>query len=110
VANFTARIVRDLILDDGAEQRCEFAVEAELPGGKQGFVVSAAEFGRMGWVLKQLGPHAIIYPGQQQHARAAIQWLSGSIRQERIFAHLGWRKHESCAARFSRVNVGFVGS
>jgi hypothetical protein len=47
----------------------------------------------MGWVLNQLGPQAIIYPGQQQHARAAIQCLSGAIRQERIFAHLGWRKH-----------------
>ena len=31
--------------------------------------------------------------GQQHHARVAIQWLSGQIRQERIFAHLGWRKH-----------------
>jgi hypothetical protein len=47
----------------------------------------------MNWVLRQLGPQAIIYPGQQQHARAAIQWLSGAIQQERIFAHLGWRKH-----------------
>ena len=47
----------------------------------------------MGWVLNRLGPQAIIYPGQQQHARAAIQWLSGPVRQESIFAHLGWRKH-----------------
>jgi hypothetical protein len=47
----------------------------------------------MGWVLRQLGPEAIVYPGQQQHARAAIQWLSGRIPQERIFIHLGWRKH-----------------
>ncbi len=47
----------------------------------------------MGWVLHKLGPQAIIYPGQQQHARAAIQWLSGEIPQEHIFAHLGWRKH-----------------
>jgi hypothetical protein len=46
----------------------------------------------MDWVLKHLGPQAIIYPGQQQHARAAIQWLSGPIRQERILSHLGWSK------------------
>ncbi len=46
----------------------------------------------MSWVFNRLGPGAIIYPGQQQHARAAIQSLSGEIRQERVFAHLGWRK------------------
>ena len=57
------------------------------------FSVPAAEFGRMGWVPSKLGPQAIIYPGQQQHARAAIQWLSGDIHQERIYTHLGWRKH-----------------
>lgn len=46
----------------------------------------------MAWVLNKLGPSALIYPGQQQHARAAIQWLSGQIHQERVFTHLGWRK------------------
>src|SRR5260370_21754042 len=54
-----------------------------------------AEFARMGWVLSGLGPREIIYPGQTQHARAAIQELSGEIRQERIFCHLGWRQHDS---------------
>jgi hypothetical protein len=93
VTNFHARIVGDLILDDSDEERREFSIEAELAGQTLVFAVSAAEFGRMGWVLKKLGPQAIIYPGQQQHARAAIQWLSGQIKPERIFAHLGWRKH-----------------
>jgi hypothetical protein len=93
VANFSARIVRDLILDDDDGQSREFGVEAELEGQKLSFVVPAAEFSRMGWVLRQLGPQAIIYPGQLQHARAAIQCLSGSIPQERIFTHLGWKKH-----------------
>jgi hypothetical protein len=83
-----------LILDDGEQQQREFGLEAELGGQKLIFVVPAAQFGRMGWVLRQLGPQAIIYPGQQQHARAAIQCLSGSIQKERIFTHLGWRNHE----------------
>src|SRR5580700_461491 len=72
-ANFIARIVRDIVLDDGTEERREFGVEAELGGHRVAFVVPAAEFGRMGWVLRRLGPQAIVYPGQQQHARAAIQ-------------------------------------
>ena len=93
VANFRARIVRDIIRDDGAQQQRDFYVEAELGGRTLGFAMPAAEFGRMGWVLHQLGPEAIVYPGQQQHVRAAIQSLSGAIPQEQIFAHLGWREH-----------------
>lgn len=95
LANFSARIVRDFVFDEGEHQRRAFELEAELEGRRLTFSVSAAEFGRMAWVLHQLGPQAIIYPGQQQHARAAIQSLSGSVRQGRIIAHLGWIKHGS---------------
>lgn len=93
LANFSARIVRDLVLEDGEHQQRAFELEAELAGRRITFSVSAAEFGRMAWALHQLGPQAVIYPGQQQHARAAIQSLSGAVRQERIFARLGWVKH-----------------
>jgi hypothetical protein len=93
VANFQARIVSDLMVDDGDQEQRAFSLEAEVAGQRIAFSVSAVEFAGMGWVLKRLGPQAIVYPGQQQHARAAIQWLSGPIPQERIFAHLGWRKH-----------------
>src|SRR5580658_4310679 len=55
VANFNARIVRDLILDDGQELRRHFEVEATLGGRRVVFVLSAAEFSRMGWVLTKLG-------------------------------------------------------
>ncbi len=92
MANFTARIVRDLILDDDAEPTRRFALEARSGAERFAFVVTAAEFGRMSWVLDQLGPGAMIYPGQLQHARAAIQYVSGSIRQQRTFTHTGWRK------------------
>jgi hypothetical protein len=93
LANFTARIVSDILRDDGEQERREFGIEAELGTYKVSFPLTAAEFGRMNWVLHRLGPQAIVYPGQHQHARAAIQWFSGPIRQERIFTHLGWRKH-----------------
>jgi hypothetical protein len=93
LANFQAQIVRDLVFDDGEQEKREFGIEAKLTDSTLAFSVSAEEFGRMGWVLGRLGPQAIIYPGQHQHVRAAIQSLSGPIRQERIFTHLGWRKH-----------------
>jgi hypothetical protein len=92
LANFTARIVGDILRDDGEQERREFGMGADIRGCKVAFPISAVEFGRMNWVLRRLGPQAIVYPGQQQHARAAIQWFSGPIRQERIFTHLGWRK------------------
>ena len=88
LANFTARIVRDLLLDDDAGGRRDFEFEAELDGRRIRFVLPAAEFGRMAWVLPHIGPRAIIYPGQHQHARAAIQSLSGPVHQEHIFTHL----------------------
>ena len=92
LTNFTARIVSDIVLDDGEQERREFSVEAEVGGCKMAFPLSTAEFGSMNWVLRRLGPKAIVCPGQQQHARAAIQWLSGPVQQERTFTHLGWRK------------------
>lgn len=95
VANFIARIVRDVVLDDGAESRRELVVEVDLTGHRLTLQMQAVEFARMGWVLNRLGPQAILYPGQQQHARAAIQWLSGAIRHEHIFTHMGWRRHAS---------------
>jgi hypothetical protein len=92
VANFTARIVTDIIRDDGEEESRDFGVEAEVDGCRLAFTVPAAEFGQMRWVLQRLGPKAIIYPGQREHARAAIQALSDQIQQERVFTHMGWTK------------------
>ncbi len=92
LTNFTARIVTDIVLDDGEQERREFGMKAELGGCTLTFTLPVAEFGSMNWVLRRLGPKAIVYPGQQQHARAAIQWFSGQVQQERIFTHLGWRK------------------
>ena len=92
LTNFTARIARDTVLDDGEEGQREFALEASLRGETLSFRVPAVEFGRMNWVLRRLGSQAIVYPDKLQHARAAIQAISHGIQQERIFAHLGWRK------------------
>lgn len=94
LTNFQARIVREIISDDGAEQHRTMRLEAEVAGKTISFVLQPSDFNRMNWVLRELGPKAIIYPGQQQHARAAIQSLSNDIRQERVFAHLGWAKNE----------------
>jgi hypothetical protein len=92
LTNFRAQVVADRIVDDDYETHRRLAIEAEISGQKVLVEVAAREFSRMDWVVNQLGPCAIVYPGQQQHARAAIQWLSGSICQEHVFVHLGWRQ------------------
>ena len=46
----------------------------------------------MNWVLRELGPQAIVYPGQHQHARAAIQELSKSVKHDRVYSQMGWNK------------------
>lgn len=92
VTNFAARIVRDIVLDDGETEKRNFGLEAEIDGRRIAFSIPATEFGQMRWVLAKLGPQAIIYPGQQAHARAAVQYLSGQVQQERVFTHLGWKK------------------
>jgi hypothetical protein len=95
LTNFTARILRDVVYDEEAEAHREFILEVELAGERVRLVVSAAEFAGMRWVLCRVGPQAIIYPGQQQHARAAIQYLSRRVPQEHVFTSLGWVKHRN---------------
>jgi Domain of unknown function (DUF927) len=48
----------------------------------------------MTWVLDQLGAEATVQPGQgsKDRARHAIQVLSGTIPQRRIYTHTGWRQ------------------
>jgi hypothetical protein len=92
LANVHARIVGDILVDGGVDVSRRFLLEAAYAGQKLAFELPAAEFARMQWVLPRLGPRAIIYPGQQQHARAAIQYLSGAVPQQRILTHLGWRQ------------------
>jgi hypothetical protein len=94
LTNFQGRIVRDIRIDDGTSEQRELGIEAVIEKTKTVFSIPASQFNRMNWVLEYLGPRAIVYPGQHQHARAAIQWLSGQIQAERIYTHLGWRKHD----------------
>jgi hypothetical protein len=94
LTNFTARIVEDRIEDDAVTQRHLFAIDAARDGQVSRFVVPAERFTGMTWVLDSLGPEAVVTAGQnvRDHARAAIQMLSGRIPKRYVYAHLGWRK------------------
>jgi hypothetical protein len=97
LTNFTARIVADVVIDDGLETSRTFVIEAKLGNRTTRFELAAAKFAAMNWHAEYLGAGAIIYPGLviRDHARAAIQLLSAEagIDEHIVYAHLGWRKH-----------------
>ena len=93
LANFSAKIVADILLDDGGESRREFAIEAHVKGKIHKCRIPASQFGDMKWIADALGANAVIEPGHhcREQFRAAIQYLSGKIKRLRRFTHTGWR-------------------
>lgn len=93
LANFGARITRELIEDDGSsEEQRIFEIEVALKGERKMIEVPASKFSMMAWPTAQLGAEAIIYPGKADHARCAIQSLSPQIAKKTVYAHSGWRE------------------
>ncbi len=93
LCNFTARIVSEVVEDDGAEQRRLFQMEARLKRRSFAFEVAATSFNAMNWVTEHLGAEAIIAVGlsTREHVRVAIQYLSESVPIRSVFTHTGWR-------------------
>ena len=96
LANFAAKIVADVVQDDGAEVRRLFEVEAALNERVASFAVPASGFGGLNWATEHLGAGAVVYPGYgiRDHARAAVQLVSGRVPTRRVFTHTGWREED----------------
>jgi hypothetical protein len=95
LTNFTAQITGDIAEDDGSgEGRRILVMEAARNGKTRAFTLAADRFATMTWPVEHLGAAAIIYPGTgtRDHARTAIQLLSGEIAERRVFTHTGWRQ------------------
>lgn len=92
--NFQARIVGDVAEDDGVETRRSLELVAAVRDREQRFRLPAERFAAMNWPLEHLGAAAIVYPGMgtRDHARTAIQVLSGEVPQRTIYEHTGWRR------------------
>jgi len=96
LTNFQARIVADVIHDNGLEKTHSFELEAGKAGTSRRFVIPAGRFASMNWVIENLGPQAIVYAGwsNKDHTRAAIQVLSGEVETRTVYVHTGWTKIE----------------
>jgi hypothetical protein len=96
LTNFNAKIVSHLIEDDGVESRGLLEIEASLNEKRMRCMVSPARFNAMTWPLEQIGPEAVVYSGfgAKDHARVAIQVLSGLVTKRRVYTHTGWRERD----------------
>jgi hypothetical protein len=96
LCNFTARIVEEVLHDDGAEQTLSLALEGSLADSRAlaRTEASAAEFAAMNWVIAAWGSRAVISAGMgcKDHLRAAIQHLSGEPPRRTVYQHTGWRE------------------
>jgi hypothetical protein len=92
LTNFSARIVFDIIRDDGVEVTRALEIEATINNRTLRFTVNAAKFGQMTWPLEHLGAEAVVHPGQSSRARTGVQMLSGRIPQRCVYTHTGWRE------------------
>lgn len=95
LTDYTARIVSDILRDDGAEKTRHFEIEAVLASGQRRRVtVPADRFNRMDWITVELGHAARTSAGStvRDHVRAAIQFHSEGAAEEVIYAHTGWRQ------------------
>ena len=94
LTNFSARIVAQLVEDDGAEQRRLLEVQGAVGTRTPRFQLPASSFATMNWPTEHLGANAVVYAGMslRDHARAAIQLLSGEVPERVVYTHLGWRE------------------
>lgn len=92
LTNFTARIVSEVVEDDGAGERRLFEIEGRLRNRTARATFPPAVFASMSWVPELLGAGAVVEPGQMRRdrARAAIQHLSGEPPTRRVYLHTGW--------------------
>ena len=94
LTNFTARILSDVVMDDGAESSRMFRLEVKMNGRAQTLTLPAKEFVLMNWPTEQIGAGAIVYPNLTQHAKLAVQIHSGRVPERRVYRHTGWRQIE----------------
>lgn len=100
LANFTARIAKEVVKDDGLESKALFEIEGFLLNDKPLplITVESNKFTAMNWVIDGWGGDAIFSPGVscKDYLRHAIQTVSLSNKtRQTVFCHTGWRKIEN---------------
>jgi|GEM_PF-890758 len=97
LSNFMARISKDVIKDDGQEQKLMFEIEGFLSNGKvlPTITIESNKFTAMNWIIDNWGSSPILSPGGscRDYLRHSIQKVSEYDKDYRtIFNYTGWRK------------------
>ncbi len=96
MGNFSARIVEEVIADDGATERGELVIAGALADGTPlpWVRVAPSRFASLDWVLAQWGTRAVVVAGlgNRDRLREAIQRLSAGATRRREYTHPGWRE------------------
>lgn len=95
LANWHAKIIREVARDDGQDIVRKLVIAGQLSNGKKlpPCEVDATAFASMNWVLQYWGTRAIIAAGQstKDKLREAIQWTSQAAENSTVYTHTGWR-------------------
>jgi hypothetical protein len=96
LCNFVARVIEDILKDNGHETSRVFKIEGKLASGHPlpTIEVPASQFAALNWVLGEWGLRATIAAGQtyKDRLREAIQLMSEGAVQKVIYTHTGWRE------------------
>jgi hypothetical protein len=95
ICNFSARITKEIILDDGKTTESYFEIV-----GKRGNTalnpvqIKTSQFQNMNWIIENWGNLAIVEVGQakKDFIRHYIQTQSGNVQEQVIYCHTGWRE------------------
>jgi hypothetical protein len=93
LSNFTARIVEDVIVDDGSGETDRFfTLEATMAGMRTRFDVSSQAFEGLSWVPMHLGALASVESPRVKHlvAKAIRLESARSLKTIRAYGHTGW--------------------
>ncbi len=96
LTNFTAKIIEEVVKDDGAETKNLFVVEGANQQGRpyHQVEVPAHQFSSLNWITGSWGTRPVVFAGLgvRDHVRCAIQIISGEAPRRTVYGHLGWRK------------------
>jgi uncharacterized protein DUF927 len=96
ISNFTARIIRQVSIYDGAEKVKIFSIagclENDVPLSE--IEIPAKEFQKMNWVTDMWGGEPNIFARRKDYVRSAIQSVSEEIETKDVLGFTGWTKKD----------------
>lgn len=94
LANFTARIVEEILVDDGDDVALVFKVRLQQKLRVENIEIKSKEFSSLSWINEKCGASFVVGAGTgiKDHTRAAILNLSAPVLRSVVFSHTGWRE------------------